>query len=232
MIFTQEMIEEIRDRLALMGAKDTELPTVNLADNPLTGEETFVLVKDGQNIRVPLDSLIAAINLYIENEQKEDKTSDFFNVSAYLGILDPKYHGGAKPISLQEAVESCPEKVKKAGQYISFLDKSDGEWKTYQMIGADNEDWIEVSKFFNPFKALQQQISNSLHNIEQAIAMLSPEQQEAIGIAQEVVQLKNQLNSLSLVTCTEAEYNQIILDGDIDENTLYFIEEEEEEQES
>ena len=229
MIFTQEMIEEIRDRLTIMGTKDTDLSTVDLIDNPLNGEETFVIVKDGRNIRVPLDSLIAAINIYVENEQHNNKPSDFFNVSAYMGLLDPEYHGAAKPTSLTEAINACPAEVRKAGQYISFVDRADGKWKTYQMISTENEDWVEVSKFFNPFKDLQKQIEESLTKIEQAIAMLSPEQQQAIGIAQEVVKLKNQLHGYSLLSCTESEYNQMILDDEIDENTLYFIEEEEEE---
>lgn len=99
-------------------------------------------------------------------------------------------------------------------------------------LGTNPESAIAQQIVTREINKLKNRIARSLEDVEAAIAMLNPEQQEAIGIAQEVVKLKNQLNSLSLVTCTETEYNQIILDGNIDENTLYFIEEEEEEQES
>ena len=93
-------------------------------------------------------------------------------------------------------------------------------------LGTNPESAIAQQIVTREINKLKNRIARSLEDVEAAIAMLSPEQQEAIGIAQEVVKLKNQLNSLSLVTCTETEYNQIILDGNIDENTLYFIEEE------
>ena len=52
-MFTQEQINEIREKLALSGSKDKSLP---LASLPLSGKEILALVQDGKNKSVPLKS--------------------------------------------------------------------------------------------------------------------------------------------------------------------------------
>lgn len=96
-------------------------------------------------------------------------------------------------------------------------------------LGNNPEVAIAQQVVSKQLKDIKKRIDESLEDLYDAISMLNPEQQEAIGIAQEVVNLRNQLHGYSLLSCTEAEYNQMILDEEIDENTLYFIEEEEEE---
>lgn len=51
MIFTQEQINEIRQRLSVSGVKDTQFPTAVL---PLTGEEFLAITQYGENKKVPI----------------------------------------------------------------------------------------------------------------------------------------------------------------------------------
>lgn len=57
MIFTQEQIDEINRRLANRGIRDSEISKIDLVTNPITGEETVVIVKDGENVRISLKDL-------------------------------------------------------------------------------------------------------------------------------------------------------------------------------
>lgn len=49
-------------------------------------------------------------------------------------------------------------------------------------------------------------------------------------IEAQVANLASQLNGHSVVTCTEEEYNAMAYSGELDEDTLYFIEEDEEDE--
>lgn len=61
--------------------------------------------------------------------------------------------------------------------------------------------------------------------IRKAISMLSPNQQDALSVAEAVIAIQSQLNGYSLRSVTELEYEQLVSTGQIDENTLYFVEE-------
>lgn len=52
-IFTQEEIKEIRDRIALLGIKDTQFPNAE----PLQGNEVLAIVQNGENKLVTLTAL-------------------------------------------------------------------------------------------------------------------------------------------------------------------------------
>ena len=58
MIFTQEQINEIKQRLSLSGIKDSELDKLNLLEYPLTGKEVITIVKDGENFRISVEDLM------------------------------------------------------------------------------------------------------------------------------------------------------------------------------
>lgn len=155
MIFTKEQIEEISQRLSIMGVKDTAMKKLNLLEHPLSGDETIVLVKDGENFKVSLEDIYEAFAEYIiDSENKED----FFNVSVYLGRLDPDFEGKAKPCTLEEAIAACPPYIRRAGESITFIDSSDGKWKTYQMTGESNDEWEDLSKWKDYYAVLQSQI--------------------------------------------------------------------------
>ena len=58
MIYTKQQINEIKKRLSVLGIKDTDMKELDLNKTPLSGKETVVIVKDNENVRVPVGSLI------------------------------------------------------------------------------------------------------------------------------------------------------------------------------
>lgn len=149
-MFTQEQINEIKQRLSLSGIKDSELDKLNLLEHPLTGKEVITIVKDGKNLRISVEDLYEEFAKYIEQSENKE---DFFNVSAYLGRLDPEFENAAKPCTLEEAVNACPSYIRRAGQVIVFLDSVDNMWKSYQMTGSNDSDWGDIN-LFSPYNLL------------------------------------------------------------------------------
>lgn len=168
MIFTQEQINEIKKRLSLSGIKDSELDKLNLLEHPLTGKEVIIVVKDGENFRISIEDLYEEFAKYIEQSENKE---DFFNVSVYLGRLDPEFENAAKPCTLEEAVNACPPYIRRAGQMISFLDSHNMKWETYQYIGTKDDDWEDITLFENHDQALQDQIDTIVS--DKAIVSLS-----------------------------------------------------------
>ena len=168
MIFTQEQINEIKQRLSLSGIKDSELDKLNLLEHPITGKEVITIVKDGENLRISIEDLYEEFVKYIEQSENKE---DFFNVSAYLGRLDPEFENAAKPCTLEEAVNACPTYIRRAGQMISFLDSHNMKWKTYQCIGAKDDDWEDITLFEDHHQVLQDQIDTIVS--DKAIVSLS-----------------------------------------------------------
>lgn len=201
MIFTQEMIEEIRHRLSLAGIKDTEIRKVNLLENPIKGDETLVIVKDGENIRISLEDLYEDISKYIEDSENRE---DFFNVSAYLGRLDPDFEGKAKPCTLGEAIAACPPYIRRAGESITFIDSSDGKWKTYQMTGESNDEWEDLSKWKDYYAILQSQIYTIVSE-EASVSLEASKNVITVGTETEII--------LTASSDTEAE-TILIKEGD------------------
>ena len=150
MIFTQEQINEIKQRLSLSGIKDSELDKLNLLEHPLTGKEVITIVKDGKNFRISVEDLYEEFSKYIEQSENKE---DFFNISVYLGRLDPEFENAAKPCTLEEAINACPSYIRRAGQVIVFLDSVDNMWKSYQMTGSNDSDWEDIN-LFSPYNLL------------------------------------------------------------------------------
>ena len=199
MIFTQEMIEEIKHRLSLAGIKDTEIRKVNLLENPIRGDETLVIVKDGENIRISLEDLYEDISKYIEDSENRE---DFFNVSVYLGRLIPGLEEGVQPCTLEEAINACPSYIRRVGETITFLDSDDEEWKTYQMSGLTISEWDNPLVWKNHNKILQDQIDDIISD------------QASINItAVPNVVLINQENNISLLASTDKKASSITITG-------------------
>ena len=168
MIFTQEQINEIKQRLSLSGIKDSELDKLNLLEHPLTGREVITIVKDGENLRISVEDLYEEFAKYIEQSENKE---DFFNVSVYLGRLDPEFENAAKPCTLEEAINACPPYVRRAGQTISFLDSNNMKWETYQYTGTKDDDWEDITLFENHHQVLQDQIDTIIS--DKAVISLS-----------------------------------------------------------
>ena len=95
-MFTQEQINEIREKLALSGSKDKSLP---LASLPLSGKEILALVQDGKNKSVPIEEFFEEFAQYIDGSERVD----FFNVSRYAQRLA----GAAASVSMSAAVSAA-----------------------------------------------------------------------------------------------------------------------------
>jgi hypothetical protein len=135
MIFTQEQINEIKQRLALFGSKDPQLP---LADLPLSGEETIALVQQGENKRVPIEEFYEEFSQYIDGSERVD----FFNVSRYAQRVADADESVA--LTLNEAVVLCPEDVRRGGQVLTFINR-EGNWMLWQYKGVDASHWEDTS---------------------------------------------------------------------------------------
>ena len=134
MIFTQEQINEIKQRLALSGSKDIQFP---LAELPLTGEEVIAIVQNGENKRVSIEEFYEEFSQYIDGSERVD----FFNVSRYAQRIADADNSIA--LTLAEAVELCPEDVKRGGQVITFVG-NEGNWAIWQYKGTTPENWNDT----------------------------------------------------------------------------------------
>ena len=68
--FTKAQIEEIQQRLAVLGSKDSKLPRY---ETPLTKDEIFAIVQNGANKKIPLQDVLnmATTNTVIVTHKNE-----------------------------------------------------------------------------------------------------------------------------------------------------------------
>lgn len=137
MSFTREQIKEIKEKLALLGSKDNNLP---IADLPLEGNETIAIIQDGNNKKVSVDNFYEQFENYI-NQSKVD----FFNVSVYAMNISGETE--IADYTLDQAIDLCPEEVRKSGQVITFLDKNNN-WQIWQFISSDPTNWDNVEEYW------------------------------------------------------------------------------------
>ena len=138
-MFTNSQIEEIRKKLQLGGRRDTSFP---LAE-PLKGNETMAIVQQGQNKQLGLKTLIEKVGMYT--------MSDFINLSK---SREDSY-------TLEEVIKFVEPVNRKAGQVITFMDSSTGDWAIYQFKGDTASEWFNLelwdnilAKVDNHFKGL------------------------------------------------------------------------------
>lgn len=107
MIFTQEQINEIKQRLSLSGIKDSELDKLDLLEYPLTGEEVIAIVKDGKNLRISVEDLYEGFAEYLGDKVIKSRHIDDKQILArHIGDdVIPTY---VKPITddLQNQIDS------------------------------------------------------------------------------------------------------------------------------
>ena len=135
MIFTHEQIVEIKQRLALLGIKDTQIRMLTKKELlELDGSETFVIVKGGENVRISLQTLFDKIAAIQASDGK-----DIFNVSNYIILEDPENYPTGR-LSLEDAVAVTPINLQKEGQIITFED-TEGKWRRFQMTAKVDSTW-------------------------------------------------------------------------------------------
>ena len=149
-MFTQEQILEIKQRLRETSVKDAEFP---LASLPLEGDEIITIVQDGENKKFPINLFFESFSQYIDGSERVD----FFNVSRYVQITQG-YPEVAR-LTLPEAVESCPEDVRRPGQVITFMDNDD-DWVVWQYNGEKKEQWLNIDYWKLLVAALKQELGD------------------------------------------------------------------------
>ena len=138
-MFTSNQIEEIRKKLQLGGAKDTQFPLAEL----LRGNEVLVIVQEGINKQLTLKSFLDSVSTW--------SLSDFLNISK----------SSEDSYTLEEVLNLVIPINRKAGQVITFKDKETGDWAIYQFKGERAEEWFNLdfwdnilAKSANHFKGL------------------------------------------------------------------------------
>lgn len=138
-MFTSNQIEEIRKKLQLGGAKDTQFP---LADS-LNGNEIISIIQQGVNKQLGLKTFLDTIAKW--------GISDFLNISK----------SDEDSYTLEGVLDLVAPINRKAGQVITFKDTDTGTWSIYQFKGSDANDWFNLdywddilAKVDNHFKGL------------------------------------------------------------------------------
>lgn len=126
-MFTSNQIEEIRKKLQLGGVKDTSFPPAG----PLKGNETMAIVQQGQNRQLGLKTLIEKVGIYT--------ISDFINLSK----------SSEDSYTLEEVIKLVEPINRKAGQVITFMDSSTGDWAIYQFKGKTASEWFNLELWDN-----------------------------------------------------------------------------------
>lgn len=106
--------------------------------------------------------------------------------------------------------------------------KDEDSGKFQQEINATN------AAFISSFKDDVAQVNSLCDTIREAIKTLSPDQQTALSVAQKVNELQttaeklsSQIGQFSLLQLSELDYEKLKEDDKLDENTLYFVSENE-----
>lgn len=126
-MFTSNQIEEIRKKLQLGGIKDTNFPQAG----PLKGNETMAIVQQGQNRQLGLKTFIEKVGMYT--------LSDFINMSK----------SSEDSYTLEEVIIKVDPVNRKAGQVITFMDSSTGDWAIYQFKGKTASEWFNTELWDN-----------------------------------------------------------------------------------
>lgn len=126
-MFTNSQIEEIRKKLQLGGAKDTSFPLAG----SLKGNETMAIVQQGQNKQLGLKTFIEKVGMYT--------ISDFINLSK----------NSEDSYTLSECISKVDPINRKAGQVITFMDSSTGDWAIYQFKGDTASEWFNLELWDN-----------------------------------------------------------------------------------
>lgn len=139
-MFTKEQTDEIKETLAISGAKDSQFPT---ADLPMSGEETLAILQQGENKKIPISTFYDEFSRYIDKSERVD----LLNVSRYAQQVYQSEN--VVSLTLQEAIAICPNDVRRGGQIITFLDKNTGMWVKWQYQGTTNANWSNI-EYWSP----------------------------------------------------------------------------------
>lgn len=211
MFFTKEDYLKIAQYLKSLGVRDTDIEQLNQAQHPLTGKETFVLVKDGVNVRVTLNDIYVQFPQLAEQikEAQGNSTFGIYNVSQY-GINTGAFG------SLTDAIDAVPLEVRRTGLYITYYDES-YKWHTWQMIGQSvEEDW-DVEHFVDYHQNLQYQL-DSINSSNAKVTLTASPSIIYVGDSNKRVHLT--LTSTVAADTLEIKQGNTLLESDTVDQTI------------
>lgn len=128
MFFTREDILKIQAELTRLGVKDSEFRD---AHTPLDNNDTLVLSQGGRNVKIRIQDFLEQLHLL--------SSDDFINVTTKFD---------AHHLSLQEAIQVLPSKVRKIGLTITFQN-IEGNWEIWQFTSNNIHQFNESSAWEN-----------------------------------------------------------------------------------
>lgn len=128
MFFTREDIFKIQAELAKLGVKDSDFRD---AHTPLDNNDILVLSQGGRNVKIRIQDFLEQLHLL--------SSDDFINVTTKFD---------AHHLSLQEAIQILPSKVRKIGLTITFQN-IEGNWEVWQFTSSNIYQFNEPSAWEN-----------------------------------------------------------------------------------
>ena len=128
MFFTREDILKIQSELARLGVKDSQFKD---AHTPLDNNDLMVLSQGGRNVKIRIQDFLEQLHLL--------SSDDFINITTKFD---------APHLTLEEAIQILPSKVRKVGLTITFQNIS-GDWEIWQFTGKSIYQFNEVSAWDN-----------------------------------------------------------------------------------
>lgn len=128
MFFTREDILKIQAELTKLGVKDSDFRD---AHTPLDNNDILVLSQGGRNVKIRIQDFLEQLHLL--------SSDDFINVTTKFD---------AHHLSLQEAIQILPSKVRKIGLTITFQN-IEGNWEIWQFTSNNIHQFNEPSAWEN-----------------------------------------------------------------------------------
>lgn len=208
MIFTKEQIDEIKRRLAIEGVKDSDIRKLDLRKEALTGEETLVIVKNNENVRVPVKSLLPSTIV----ESVETVTED---EEVYLKFVFNTVNGEQEvlvPITtiianyLNDKIEDIQEEIN------DLRDNLDWAVQTEEMFeNSVNEAFDYYQGKINSNESSLVRLGTKVTNLENAVSALN---RRAASI--ETTINRNEVSTNAALNSIRADIQRIysIIDGE------------------
>lgn len=212
MYFTSDDYKRIEEYLYNRTVKDTQFPEAD----PMDGSEGIPIIQDNRNRILRLFDFVKQVN--------ELRLPDFYNITN---------ESNRRFLSLKEAVELIPAKVRKLGLAVTFLSEK-GNWVIYQFKGASlnqwgsEECWIDIVEenldeflFFPDEEDLTKVRIKDKDYIKFKDKEYSPEEFSGIG---KVYLRKNMICPEASYIDDEDHFINVLTQDMVDkENTIYII---------
>lgn len=121
--------------------------------------------------------------------------------------------------SLNDIIVDADEQIKER--------LSDIEQELYTSTDDIKQDVDNLTNMVDESMQISEDTNKEVVKIRRAISQLNPNQSDALSVSESVNVIQDQLNGYTLKSISIEEYERLVSSGEVDENTLYFLEESE-----